>query len=371
MTEATIDAAAGALRVTWPDGETGLFPWLWLRDNCPTAFHPETEERTQDLLSVPEATRPETVSAEDGAIRILWADDGHESRYDAEWLRARKPGRRFHDPADAPRTLWDASSITAQTLPRAEAEALATDDAALRDWLIAVRATGLGLVTGLADEEGAGEAIARRVGFLRETNFGVIFEVRSKPNPNNLAYTAEALPLHTDLPNQELSPGFQFLHCLENGAEGGGSVFADGFALAETLRAEDPEAFALLRDTAVPFRFHDATADIRHRDTAIRCDHDGRVAEIRHNAHIADTLDLPPETLPGYYRAYRRFMALMREPRWHVTLRLSGGEMAVFDNARALHGRESFDPSTGRRHLRGFYVDRGEWDSRIRVLSRA
>ena len=64
-------------------------------------------------------------------------------------------------------------------------------------------------------------------------------------------------------------------------------------------------------------------------------------------------------------------MALTRHPDYAVALRLAAGEMVVFDNRRVLHGRQAFDPSTGRRHLRGAYVDRGEWDSRIRVLSRA
>jgi gamma-butyrobetaine dioxygenase len=44
--------------------------------------------------------------------------------------------------------------------------------------------------------------------------------------------------------------------------------------------------------------------------------------------------------------------------------------MVVFDNRRVLHGRAAFDPATGHRHLQGFYVDRGEFDSRLRVLAR-
>jgi len=44
--------------------------------------------------------------------------------------------------------------------------------------------------------------------------------------------------------------------------------------------------------------------------------------------------------------------------------------MVVFDNRRILHGRDSFDPSTGIRHFRGCYVDRGEFRSRLRLLGR-
>lgn len=34
------------------------------------------------------------------------------------------------------------------------------------------------------------------------------------------------------------------------------------------------------------------------------------------------------------------------------------------------NGMATFDPATGHRLLKGFYVDRGEFDSRIRILSR-
>ena len=351
------------------EATTGTYPFLWLRDNCPTAFHPETQEREFDLLSAPETIAPETVSAGDDAIRIIWSHDGHVSAFDPTWLKARMPGRRHADAAGEPPTLWDAT-LGAEGIPRGDAATLMADDAALRDWMAATRRIGVGMIAGLDPDAEAGQRFARRIGHLRETNFGVTFDVRTKPNPNNLAYTAGRLPLHTDLPNQELAPGFQFLHCIENGATGGGSLFADGYRLAAALREQDPEAFALLRDTPIPFRFHDDEADIRKRDTVIRCDHDGEVEELRWSGHLTDTFDMDPETLPAYYRAYRPFMTLLRDERFIVTLRLEARQMAVFDNRRILHGRDAFDPNSGLRHLRGCYVDRGEWDSKLRVLSR-
>ncbi|SJM32767.1 TauD/TfdA family dioxygenase [Mesorhizobium delmotii] len=63
---------------------------------------------------------------------------------------------------------------------------------------------------------------------------------------------------------------------------------------------------------------------------------------------------------------------LQQHPRtlYQKSTALKAGEMAVFDNRRVLHGRQSFNPNTGLRHLRRCYVDRGEFQSRIRVLSR-
>ncbi len=73
--------------------------------------------------------------------------------------------------------------------------------------------------------------------------------------------------------------------------------------------------------------------------------------------------------MESYYIAYQTFKRLTQQPRYQVKLKLQAGEMAVFDNRGVLHGRTSFDPGTGYRHLQGCYVDRGEFDSRLRKLS--
>lgn len=367
MATASINAGARTIAVAWPDGTTADFPFLWLRDNCPTGLHPETHERTFELLSVPDTLAPVGATIETDCLVIRWPD--HTTELDLDWLAAHRPGERAHDPADVSPVLWR-GTVTKDALPSATASSLLDSDRALSDWLKTAKAHGLALVTELDDRVDAGMEIARRIGFLRETNFGVEFDVVSKPDPNNLAYTAGRLPLHTDLPNQELPPGFQFLHCIANSADGGGSMFCDGFAVADAIQKEDPAAFDLLASQPIPLRFHDATCDIRKRDTVIRRDFDGRLQEVRFNAHIAATFDMPAHLMSAYYRAYRMYMAMSRSAAFEVTLRLEPCEMVVFDNRRVLHGRDAFDPSTGHRHLHGCYVDRGEWDSRMRVLAR-
>ena len=367
MVTVSIDGARRVVQAQFEAGDTAAFPFLWLRDNCPSGFHPDTQERVFDLLSVPADIAPATAAIEAGALRVEWSD-AHVSRYPLAWLDAHRPGRAAADPAGIRREPW---SSDRGAFPTASADALMDSDQALLDWLMDARRMGLAFVTGLADDADAGLAIARRIGFLRETNFGLTFDVISKPNPNNLAYTSDALPLHTDLSNQETPPGFQFLHCVQNASQGGGSVFCDGVAIAEDLRKTDPEGFVRLRDQPIPMRFHDSDYDIRRRDTVIRCDHDGAVVEIRFNAHLAGVFDLSADEMEAYYAAYRAFMAATRDAARHAIRRLGPGDMVVFDNRRVLHGREAFDPSTGERFLRGCYIDRGEWDSRIRVLSRA
>jgi gamma-butyrobetaine dioxygenase len=369
MTAFTIGMREHALDIKWRDGLEASFPFLWLIDNEPAAFHPQTEERIFDLSQAPEDLRPLSVEALTDAILVTWPARKEPSRIEADWLRAHRPGARRPDPADIPSLLWRGADDL-KTVPRhSGAEIIASDDALLRWMKDAVR-TGLTIVDGLAAGPEAGVAIAERAGFLRRTNFGTTFEVVSKPDPNNLAYTAQALPLHTDLANQEVPPGYQFLHCIANEAEGGGSIFCDGFAVAEDLRASDRQAFKILSETEIPFRFHDRDTDIRGRFAVIVRDRQGRMRELRFNAHLVDIVDLDGETLTAFYAAYARFMRMLRDPGHACRLRLSAGEMVVFDNRRVLHGRDAFNPATGFRFLNGCYVDRGEFLSRIRVLSR-
>ena len=369
MTIHTLLVRADTLVVAWPDSTTTSFPTIWLRDNCPSGLHPQTQERLLDLLTLDVA--PVLTSATlDGGHVILVYEDGHVSRMAVSMLSAHRPGQRAVDPAAIAPQIWR-SEFTATAVPRYAAAQVVADDSALNTWMHDTARFGLTIVDQLDDRTSAGVEVAQRIGFLRETNFGTTFEVINKPDPNNLAYTSVALPLHTDLPNQEVPPGYQFLHCLANEATGGGSLFADGFAMAEDLRAEDPEAFRLLCEVRIPFRFHDREADIRVHEPVITLAPSGDVIEIRYNAHLAGIFDMPAEIMPDYYRAYRAFMAKTRDAKYRIVFRLKAGEMVVFDNRRVLHGRDSFDPSTGFRHLHGCYVDRGEFASRLRKLALA
>ena len=367
MTIGDLLVCPDTLVVTWEDNTTTPFPTIWLRDNCPSGLHPQTHERLLDLLTL-DAAPVLTSATLDGDHVVLGYEDSHVSRIAVSMLSAHRPGQRAADAAAVAPQLWR-SEMTAATVSRYGAAQIMVDGSALNTWMSDTARYGLTIVDHLDDRTSAGVDVAQRIGFLRETNFGTTFEVINKPDPNNLAYTSVALPLHTDLPNQEVPPGYQFLHCLANEATGGGSLFADGFAMAEDLRAEDPEAFRLLCEVHIPFRFHDRDADIRVHEPVITLNRSGEVIEIRYNAHLAGIFDMSADIMAEYYRAYRAFMAKTRDAKYRVVFRLKAGEMVVFDNRRVLHGRDSFDPSTGFRHLHGCYVDRGEFASRLRMLT--
>lgn len=368
MTAPQLALSEDALVIAFADQTRATFPAIWLRDNCPSGLHPDTHERVLDLLSLEETPRLAGADLDGDAVRLTYAD-GHISQMPLALLDMHRPGQPSADPAVIVPQLWRAD-LTPAGIPRYGAGDVLASDTVLQAWMRDTARLGLSIIDHLDDTIDAGMAVAKRIGFLRQTNFGEVFEVVSVPKPNNLAYTSIALPLHTDLPNQEVPPGFQFLHCLANDATGGGSIFADGFAIAEDLRAQDPAAFELLASVPIPFRFHDEDYDIRVREPVIAVNREGAVTELRYNAHIAGKFDMPAEMMPAYYRAYRALMVKTRDPQYRLSFMLRPGEMVVFDNRRALHGREAFDPASGYRHLHGCYVDRGEFLSRLRVLAR-
>lgn len=361
-----------SFEIIWSDGSISEAPFIWLRDNDQEELHPQTGERTFDLSSVPLDIRPDdfqfvhTDSAADTKIIVKWPNKKSISKYSAQWLLDHKLGHPRYDPADIERSSWAANEM--QSLPRFNAQECYENGASLIEALSTLKQTGIVLIDKLDDDPSAGEKFGDLIGFKRQSNYGVVFEVINKPDPNNLAYTALALPLHTDLANQEFVPGNQFLHCYRNDAIGGGSVFADAMAIVEDFKQEHPRYYQTLCELRVPWHFLDEKDDVRAHRPVIALDLNGGFKSLTFNAHLADIPDFKPHLMYSFYAAYRELMCRIRSASYNIEYVLKNGEMVILDNQRVLHGRAAFDPSSGMRHLRGFYIEHNEIDSRIRML---
>jgi gamma-butyrobetaine dioxygenase len=358
----------GKLTIDWQNGSSEKFHYLWLRDNCPClrCLHPNGQ-RLIDILDLPLDSTPSTTTIdESGALFIRWNPGGHESRYSAEWLqehsyantaRARRRRKPF---------IWDGRFRPAQ----ASWTEVSRDADLERRWLEVLLDFGFAFLRGVPVQSGMVAEVGDHIGFVRTTNYGRIFDVISKPDPNNLAYTGLGLGVHTDNPYRDPTPGYQLLHCLVADAAGGDTLLVDGFAAAEIMREEDPEGFELLASIPRPFRFADATSDLRAHFPVIGLDADGAVSEIHFNNRSAAPLDIASQVVVPYTRAYRRFARILARPELTLVLHLTPGDLVVMENGRALHGRSAFDPNAGARHLQGCYVDKDGVESRYRVLSR-
>ncbi|WOG27491.1 TauD/TfdA family dioxygenase [Endozoicomonas sp. 8E] len=325
------------------------FHYFWLRDNCPCdQCQHESGQRLIEVMDVPMNIRPEAATVVDigvdKSLQILW-QDGHRSIYPASLLIAE---------AFVPETpsLWGGGLQTDSI--RFDYNAI-DDPEVKRQWLQAIETHGLSFLYNVPAQVGQVLKVVDHFGYVRETNYGRYFEVISKEEPENLAFTPRPLSLHTDNPYRHPVPTLQLLHCLEAAPEGGVTALADGFYAAQLLRQQHPEYFALLSTITLHYNFSSDSASLSSSGPVIELDCEGEIIGIRINNRSVQPVRLPFEETRDFYEAYQCFMNLLHSEACKYTCKLAPGELMMFNNQRVLHGREV--PARGKRHLQGAYAD--------------
>lgn len=355
----------GDVRVVLLDdaGEREL-PAIWLRER--SAHADQLDPVSQQRLVDPHRWSAElaVVDAHElpDAVRVVFSD-GHDETFTAAWL-----ARTIDLPDGLPPVIaWRADAGP----PRAHHWAAVRDEPkAFRDALADFLSFGTIVITGAGSQEGTVLQVGARFGNVRDTNWGRSFDVRSVPRANDLAYTAFALGPHTDNPYRDPTPGIQLLHCMVNDTAGGLSTLVDAVAVTDQLRADEPEAFELLATVPVQYRFLDHTDDLCYVRTVVQRDHRGRVTGLAYSPRMDYLPIMSPAATQVYQRGRRRLAELLVHPDFEVRFALRPGDVMVFDNARVLHGRTSFDPQEGHRLLQGCYIDGDAPRSRFRMLDR-
>ena len=127
---------------------------------------------------------------------------------------------------------------------------------------------------------------ANSIGSVRRTNFGEYFNVRSKINPNDLAYTTLHLSPHTDNPYRNPVPCIQLLHCIENEVSGGLSTIVDGYTVTESLKKKDPSAYKILSEIKVRFKFTDDNIVLEDWSELIHLDNNKNFKQVRFSPRL-------------------------------------------------------------------------------------
>ncbi len=366
--------ADGDVAVRWDDGSASILPSLWLREFSPDpgTIHPVTREQLIMLIDLPEDLRAADAEIRpDGRLRVTWQPEGLDSVYHPGWLWAHRPESPGDD-ALPPRRLWTRGEAPRVPLTTVDGAAVRDgDDAAFQAWLTAIHVDGLALIEKLPQDPSVVPDVPSRIGCLRNSNFGTVWEVESRPNADSNAYTSVALPVHNDLCTREYVPGLQFLFCLHNSCEGGDSIFVDAYAVAEQLRAESPQSFEILATVAAPFGTRNRDSDHRFCAPVLELGPAGEVSSVRYTWWLRNPMAGDTARIKAFYAAFMRFQRLANDPDNQRRLRLRPGDLAAFDNRRVLHGRTAFDTASGRRRLRGCYGEREELESRLRMAARA
>jgi gamma-butyrobetaine dioxygenase len=382
------------------DGNLLRFPAVWLRDNCPCpdCLDPVSGQKLKDITELPDGLAVSTAEGAGDTVIVTYAPDAHRSAFSRAWLarhalsddgpraggalsddgpgaggaggelggRTEDDGKEFWLPADL-------GGLPAASWPRYLA-----DPAHRARALDAVLRWGFVLLHDVPAEPGLVLEVATSFGFVRETNYGRLFDVRVETTPANLANACLPIGPHTDNPYREPAPTIQLLHCLTNAASGGEPGLLDGFRAAAQLRAEDPGAFECLTRASVTFAYADATADLRASRPMIEVNPAGLIRGVRYNSRSMQpmrpragaTPARAAEEMREFYLAYRAFAAILVRPYLTVRFDLAPGDCVVFDNTRVLHSRTGL-AAMGERHLQGCYADIDGAESTVAVLARS
>ncbi len=393
---------SGDLEVT-VEGRQLRFPAIWLRDNCPCAEcrDPRSGQKFLDITDIDDELAVDSAVRAGEFVVVTYAPDQHRSILSLAWLaehaldRYGDGGGRTEDDkelwpaadlargaarpeASWPQGSWPEGNWPQENWPQENwaqgnwAEYLAEPAERIRS-LAAVMRLGFVLLHDVPAEPGTVLQVAGSFGYVRETNYGSLFDVRVEPAPDNLAYTSREILPHTDNPYRDPVPTVQLLHCLRAAGDGGDTGLVDGFAAAAALRAADRAAFDVITGTAVSFGYADNGAELRASQPLIQLSPRGRICGVRFNNRSARPLRLPYADVTAFYAAYRRWAELLAEPGRRLNLRLAPGDCLIFDNTRILHARTAFSlpaDASGGRHLQGCYADLDGLASTLAVLSR-
>ena len=358
------------------DGSTLRYHSTWLRDN---ALDPKTRDikngqRLITLSDIPIDTCVKSANLDDKGenVSLTFFPELKKVSFSTNWLETyaydveKKSLKGWISPD---LKIW--KSDMSKNIPNIDYKTAKSDNTLLLKWMKSLYKYGFAKITGGNKESGAIIQIANLIGYIRETNYGKFFEVRSEINAVNLAYTNLGLQAHTDNPYRDPLPTMQILYCLENSASGGDSKVVDGFKAAILLKEKKQEYFNLLTKYCARFEYNgDEKTHLQSRRPMIELSPDGEIITIRfNNRSAAPITDVPYNDMKNYYNAYRNFSEIINDSSMSINFKLKPGEGFVVDNTRVLHSRTAYSGS-GNRWLQGCYVDKDGLLSKIFTLSK-
>ena len=238
------------------------------------------------------------------------------------------------------------------------------------DLLVAFYEYGFVIIKNVPTENNYIVKFANSIGSVRRTNFGEHFNVKSKSNPNDLAYTTLHLSPHTDNPYRNPVPCIQLLHCIINEVSGGHSTLVDGYTVTEDLKKENPEFFDTLTKIKVKFKFIDKDVVLEHWAELIQLDENKKFKQVRFSPRLDFVPILEKNELDLYYKARKKLSTMYNSDKYRIEFKLQPKDLLMMDNYRLLHGRTEFDANEGNRFLQGCYLDFDSTEGKLRHLKR-
>tara|TARA_Y100000590_G_scaffold341030_1_gene389037 strand:- start:4375 stop:5514 length:1140 start_codon:yes stop_codon:yes gene_type:complete len=336
----------------------------WLRDN---ALDPQTRDKKngQRLISIsdiPAETyiKSAFINKKGKEIIINFLPKKKQVKFSSKWLldntydNNKKNSNVWVNPD---LKIWSKKNL--KKAPVIKYKTAKTNNKLFIKWLKSLYSLGFAKITGCEKKTGTVIKIAKLFGYVRETNYGKFFNVKSKINADNLAYTNLALQAHTDNPYRNPVPTIQILHCITNSTKGGDTKIVDGFKAALCLKKENKKYFNLLAKYCSRFEFKGKkNIHLKSRFPMIVLTPDQELTAIHfNNRSIGPITDVPYKDMLDYYKAYRKFSQIIDDPKMSIKFKLKPGDCFLVDNTRMLHARTVYY-GVGTRWLQGCYADK-------------
>ncbi|KAJ2971468.1 hypothetical protein NUW58_g9413 [Xylaria curta] len=344
----------------------------WLRDACTCKWcvDPSSGQKSFASCDVPVALDIRSLNSNGGDLVVNWRDDpfthgDHVSIY---------PSTLWGGPESVPGTTpkpreWNRELIT-QASPYYSYQAFMEDGPEYHAAMVAFTELGLIFLRNVPKSENSVKELVARLGVIQDTFYGTTWDVISKPNAENVAYTNSYLGLHQDLLYMDNVPRIQLLHCLENTCTGGESLFSDSYHAARLFTQRYPDLVAPLTNRKVVYHYNKGGHSYR-QSRAVLSDLGQSKMGVWWSPPFQDPIQPDKWDESGMHlynqchQGSMRLKALFEDAANVYEYKMKPGDCVLFDNRRILHGRRAFDTSSGHRWLKGAYVENASHNSLV------
>tara|TARA_Y100001949_G_scaffold27126_1_gene20224 strand:- start:174 stop:1274 length:1101 start_codon:yes stop_codon:yes gene_type:complete len=338
--------------------------WLRERVNGKDFVDKGTQQRLFDPTTLKQDIKINKVNLTDEFLEISFTD-GVETKITIQSIFQEYPGN--NDIKFIKKTKWDSSLKGLNNFQFSEN---IFEEKIMYEALVSFYKYGFVIFKNVPTENNFLVKFANSIGSIRRTNFGEFFNVKSKPNPNDLAYTSLPLAPHTDNPYRNPVPCIQILHCIENDVKGGNSTLVDGFTVTEELKERYPEYHKILTEVKVKYQFIDKDVVLENWAEMIELDEDKNFKQVRFSPRLDFVPLIDKDRLDIFYKARNKISELYNSDKYRIEFKLLTGDLLMMDNYRLLHGRTSFNANEGNRFLQGCYIDYDSTEGKIKHLKR-
>ncbi|OAX41986.1 Trimethyllysine dioxygenase [Rhizopogon vinicolor AM-OR11-026] len=362
--------------ILWSPQSWSRFHNIWLRDHCrcPDCFHPITMQRLVNTFEIPPDIKPIHVQGTTEGLEVVWPGlntETHSSVYPWDWLQANAYDQPLHTTPDR-KVIWG-SKIEKSPPSVTYTEVMDDGGKGLYEWLVNIDKFGFCFVSGVPATPEATEELCQRIGFIRESQYGKIWEITADLSMGDTAYTTMALGAHTDNTYFTDPTGIQVFHILSHTeGSGGASLIVDGFYVAGLMKELYPKFHELLSRVPIPahaagepYALYTPSPPAMYPPLRYH-PNTGELIQVRWNNDDRSVMNhLAPDEVEEWYEAIRIWNTLLKKPESEYWVQLSPGTVLATNNHRVLHGRSAFD---GKRRLCGAYIGIDEYRSKLAVL---